>query len=47
MSEQLNPLDDPDHMEQMARDGVAGVPPPCFLAAFVRFQRGAMVNFGG
>jgi transcriptional regulator with XRE-family HTH domain len=39
MSEQLNPLDDPDHMEQMARDGVAGVPPPCFLAAFVRFQR--------
>jgi|SRR5919106_538946 transcriptional regulator with XRE-family HTH domain len=39
MSEQLELLDDLDRLEQMARDGIAGVPPPNFLAAFVRFQR--------
>jgi transcriptional regulator with XRE-family HTH domain len=39
MSVQLDLLDDLDQVEQMARDGIAGVPPPNFLAAFVRFQR--------
>ncbi len=39
MSVQLDFLDDLDHLEQMARDGIPGVPPPNFLAAFVRFQR--------